>query len=301
MRACVLCFALLLTYCYCAALLLLHARPPARCAAAALPWPCKPARHTHTHHPYPHLDQPASDLKASDDGAPLLLSCARENCTALNCTVLHDCAFPPPPPSTSLPRPATTATPPTHRSLLLLLLPLFLPPRATDRPPPLSRPPPCLPALPTGSTRSVHTRFSNTPPSRDFLLSHGLVIAGDTAVEQREIPHAHPVAPSRTRLLSGHCRAVSLATPPSKQNTVLPLAVSGFATSERRVCTTLRSLFFLARITRVSLTGSKNAAPHEIGQSHSGRACLSSAHPLYFDICIRLTTRNASRDTPTLL
>ena len=191
LRACVvcfdvLCFALLLTYCYCASLLLLHARPP---VALLLPWPCKPARHTH--HPYPHLDQPASDLKASDDGAPLLLSCARENCTALHCTVLHDCAFPPPPPSTSLPRPATTATPPTHRSLLLL--PLFPPPRATDRPPPLSRPPP---ALPTGSTRSVHTRFSNTP-SRDFLLSHGLVIAGDTAVEQREIPHAHPVAPSR--------------------------------------------------------------------------------------------------------
>lgn len=189
LRACVvcfdvLCFALLLTYCYCASLLLLHARPP---VALLLPWPCKPARHTH--HPYPHDDQPASDLKASDDGAPLLLpllSCARENCTAL-----HDCAIPPPPPSTSLPRPATTATPPTHRSLLLL--PLFPPPRATDRPPPLSRPPP---ALPTGSTRSVHTRFSNTP-SRDFLLSHGLVIAGDTAVEQREIPHAHPVAPSR--------------------------------------------------------------------------------------------------------
>ena len=68
LRACVLCFALLLTCCYCAALLLLHARPP---VALMLPWPCKPARHTH--HPYPHLDQPASDLKASDDGAPLLL------------------------------------------------------------------------------------------------------------------------------------------------------------------------------------------------------------------------------------
>ena len=58
-----LCFAATLPVPACCCKLLLHAHPPDRCAAL-------PCTHEHTHHPYPPS---TSDLKASDDGAPLLL------------------------------------------------------------------------------------------------------------------------------------------------------------------------------------------------------------------------------------
>lgn len=93
--ACVLCFAFCLLRVPVAASLLLHCaaaaapRPPARCAAAL---PCN-TRTTPTH----TLDQPASDLKASDDGAPLLHCYSPALVRTALSVLLHDCALPPPP------------------------------------------------------------------------------------------------------------------------------------------------------------------------------------------------------------
>lgn len=165
--ACVLCSAFCLVRVPVVASLLLHCtaapRPPARCAAL----PCN-TRTTPTH----TLDQPASDLKASDDGAPLLHCDSPALVRTALSVLLHDCALHHRPRTTAAAidqspsaghhhcDTANTPQPP----------PPFPPPRATDRPPPLSRPPPCLPAFPTGSTRSVHTRLSAATSFRLPLL-----------------------------------------------------------------------------------------------------------------------------------
>lgn len=137
--------------------------------------------------------------------------------------------------------------PPRHRQHTTCTLPPtrpLRPPRATATTTPFAhhhRPPPCLPSDRFVQIRP-HSLVDPTPTSvsfYDLLSSYARAISG-TRVQQSSIgiPRAssrsfpHPLPPS-TRPLSGHCRAVqqlSLAIPPSKRNTVLPLAGSGFAT-----------------------------------------------------------------------
>lgn len=210
-------------------------------------------------------------------------------------------------------RPVSLGRPPRHRQHTSQSLPTrrLCPLRATTTTPFAHhhRPPPCLPLRPVRpdppTLACLHVTYSF---SRLRLLPRPCNIWRNACRRQAKGYTAHPVALSRTRChrpstrpLSGHCRAVSLAIPPQSKTSSCHWLSLALRPSERPIYTTLRSLLLPGRTTRVSLTGFKNAAPLEIGQSHTGRASLSSAYPLYFDICIRLTTRYASRDTPTLL
>ena len=177
--ACVLCFAFCLLRVPVAASLLLHCtaapRPPARCAA--LPCNTRTTRTTPAH--CPHLDQPASDLKASDDGAPLLHCDSPALVRTALSALLHDCALPPPPTHhRRRHRPLSLGRPPLRHRQHTAASSSSLPSAACDRPTATPFTPSALPACLSNRFDQIRPHslvcsniFSTTtPPSRDLLL-----------------------------------------------------------------------------------------------------------------------------------
>lgn len=175
---------------------------------------------------------------------------------------LHSPQHPPPPP------PSTSLSPAGHRDTLTTLpvvdnhhlpsLSSLRPPRATDNHPFRAPSPTALPAFPTGSTRSAHTRLSthvsdssfyttSRPFSRPCNIWHT-----SAAVERRKHHRASsrsfptPAATEHSPIVwtLSHCLAqpASLLLPQSKTSSRhwLDLALRP---SERPIYTTFRSLF----------------------------------------------------------